>query len=648
MSKQHPLGGGSSETMLAPSAFHFTRSYSRASTPVSPQLSKALASGKNTNSISNDSSTDNIAAPLARSNAVFSTFFQAHKLNKNNPESPTQTASMAAGESISRPYTNGLPSPIERSFHRSRISPRPRSPNVSPISLSTSSDSLNPALFPAALRQQHQSSPSIALKIPAPTAANPKVEKAPQTEHLIRQIFLPREPHQTDWRDRLPTLSSSDEVNIEIYALFGLICRQFIQTWYYKIVDDPAFIYDISGVLAHVVKQLEERLGTIDMFGFLLDEIPLILDEHIKDVRLVRERYKSVLLPAAPATGVKSLGHAFHSIRPHPALASAADETAFLQVLSKGVTIVLLDQANLNSPLALSLVSTIVCDIGLKNAVEKLSEPWMLYDIFTKIVDVITQKQQQEAVKEQEETAVKKTAPVVTATAAGMVINPSTVTTQVGTVYRRVVRLCGSALARGGKMLAFVGSFASGEASALEKTRVPLIGTSVFSLISTLLNLEERKPLVPAALRVCTVPLSHGRLGKVCNRVVAYYLQRFLGNAGAVANIIRIARETLFPNAGPMGPGRVYPDPDEQAAIRARAHKALLGCMSETAKFMVLGDEPKESIDEILDLFADKTVNKHLVYALLEHIIARLVPELTEVTPQELLDIKLGPATQSR
>ncbi|KAF5098493.1 hypothetical protein D0Z00_002015 [Geotrichum galactomycetum] len=382
------------------------------------------------------------------------------------------------------------------------------------------------------------------------------------------------------------------------------------------------------------------------MFGFLLDEIPLILDEHIKDVRLVRERYQSALLPAAPAAGVETLGRAFHSIRPHPALVSAEDETAFLQVLSKGVTIVLLDQANLNSPLALSLVSTIVCDMGLKNAVEKLSEPWMLYEIFTKIVDVVTQKQQQEAVKQ--ETAVKKTVPVVTTAAAGMVINPSTVTAQAGTVYRRVVRLCGSALARGGKMLAFVGGFASGEASALEKTRVPLIGTSVFSLMSTLLQLGERKPLVPAALRVCTVPLGYGRLGKVCNRVVAYYLELFLGNAGAVANIIRIARETLFPNAGPMGPGRVYPDPDEQAAIRAHCHKALLGCMSETAKFMVLGDEPKESIDEILDLFADKLVNKHLVYALLEHIIARLVPELTEVTPQELLDIKLGSSTQSR
>ena len=96
----------------------------------------------------------------------------------------------------------------------------------------------------------------------------------------------------------------------------------------------------------------------------------------------------------------------------------------------------------------------------------------------------------------------------------------------------------------------------------LEKTRVPLIGTSVFSLISTLLNLEAGKPLVPAALRVCTVPLSHGRLGKVCNRVVAYYLQQFLGNAGAVANILfELPAKRSFLMPGPMGPGPGIPWP---------------------------------------------------------------------------------------
>lgn len=645
MSKQHLLSGGGTEAKLAPSAFNFTRSYTRASTPVTPQVSMALASGKNTTSNSTNDSASKLAAPLARSNSAISSF-QAHRLSSNNMDLPTSMKPVVMGESTTRVFSGGLTSPVERSFHRHRISPRPHSPNTFPRSSSASPKLSNVIVSPSALRQQ-KLTPSVELKPHVPTVSNSKTGNAPQTEHLIRQIFLPRESHQIDWRDRLPTLSSSDEVNIEIYALFGLICRQFIQAWYYKIIDDPAFIYDISSVLAHVVKQLEERLGTIDMFGFLLDEIPMILEEHIKDVRLVRERYKSILLPAAPATGAKTLGRAFHSVRPHPALSSEEDETAYLQMLSKGVTVVLLDQANLNSPLAFSLVSTIVCDIGLKNAVEKLSEPWMLYEIFTKIVEVATQKQQLDEIRTQQDTSNKKTMPAVTAAAAGMIINPSTVTTQVGTVYRQVVQLCGSALARGGKLLAFFGGFATGEASMLEKSQVPLVGTSVFSLLSTLLLLKERKPLIPAVLRVCTEPLGRGLLGKVCNRVVTYYLQRFLGNSSAVANIVRTARETLFPNNGPMGPGRDYPEPEEQAAIRARAHTALLGCMPETAKFVMLGDDPKESVDEILDLFSDKLVNKHLVYILLEHIIARLVPELTEVTPQELLEIKLGSTTDS-
>jgi hypothetical protein len=48
-------------------------------------------------------------------------------------------------------------------------------------------------------------------------------------------------------------------------------------------------------------------------------------------------------------------------------------------------------------------------------------------------------------------------------------------------------------------------------------------------------------------------------------------------------------------------------------------------------------DEAVRQVEEILDMFGDAYLNKHLVYNILELVIVRLVPELGESTPSELL-----------
>lgn len=42
-------------------------------------------------------------------------------------------------------------------------------------------------------------------------------------------------------------------------------------------------------------------------------------------------------------------------------------------------------------------------------------------------------------------------------------------------------------------------------------------------------------------------------------------------------------------------------------------------------------------VEEILDVFGDERLNKYLIYGILECIVVRLVPELAEMTPSELL-----------
>lgn len=592
--KNRPLAGDVAVSSGS-GALHFSRAYSRAPTPVSPHVSMASAKGTSTS--------ERHPSSGSRSSSTSLQPFQ------QNPDGePIVRPSSVSGLTVSQLDRNGL--------LRTR-SPRPKSPSVPSYSPRFTQPSLSPSATQGARFRQ------------------PSISKGDRqqsgTEHLIRQIFLPKASHQLDWRDKLPTLTTSDEVNIEIYALFGLICRQFIQSWYYKIVDDPAFIYDISAVLAHVTRQIEERVTQLDIFGLLLDELPMIMDAHIHDVRMVKERYKSSLLPA------ESLESAFHTVRPHPALGNDENEKLFLQMLSKGLTVTLLDSASLNSPLAVSLISSILCDIGLKNAVEKLSEPWMLYEILTKVLDIICP---------QDDHANHK-AEVKKPELSSATLNPTTITMQANVLYKRLVSICGSALAQSGKLLAFLGSFASGEELSFEKTRVPVVGTSIFSLLDTLFQLNVKKPLIPASLRVASIPFAYGRLGKICNRVVDFYLTKFVGNEHAISKILSTVRSTLFPGNGPMGPGRPFPSDSEQTQIRATAADRLFKAVPEPARFILFGDDPRKGVDDILDIFANKQINKHLVYALIDHLVSAVAPELVEMTPQELLNVKLGASSSA-
>jgi hypothetical protein len=132
--------------------------------------------------------------------------------------------------------------------------------------------------------------------------------------------------------------------------------------------------------------------------------------------------------------------------------------------------------------------------------------------------------------------------------------------------------------------------------------------------------------------------------------------------------LLRNLRIALFPyNArGPAAPSP--PSADEQLKIRRRAAEALLSLVPRQVGriFFATGDlnnnsrsssrrkrneEEKESgevgdeeteemisqVEEILDVFGNAYLNKHLIYNVLELVLVRLAPEMAEKTPGELL-----------
>lgn len=79
-------------------------------------------------------------------------------------------------------------------------------------------------------------------------------------------------------------MTSSNEVDLQLYAFIAIIIREFVQTWYSKITPDQVFVEEVVNVIAHCTRALEQRLRNVDLESLLLDELPELLEVHVQGV----------------------------------------------------------------------------------------------------------------------------------------------------------------------------------------------------------------------------------------------------------------------------------------------------------------------------------------------------------------------------
>lgn len=109
-------------------------------------------------------------------------------------------------------------------------------------------------------------------------------EKA--TLALIRRVLCP--PNSSHGatspqplEELLPPLTSSNDVDRQLYALLAIIIKEFVYSWYSKITPDQALVNEVLQVVAHCTRALEQRLRQIDVVQLALDEIPSLVEAHI-------------------------------------------------------------------------------------------------------------------------------------------------------------------------------------------------------------------------------------------------------------------------------------------------------------------------------------------------------------------------------
>lgn len=79
----------------------------------------------------------------------------------------------------------------------------------------------------------------------------------------------------------LPPLTSSNDVDVQLYAIVAVILNQFVQSWYNRITPDNDFIIEVIKIIAHCTRGVEQRLRHVDLEQLLLDELPAVLIAHV-------------------------------------------------------------------------------------------------------------------------------------------------------------------------------------------------------------------------------------------------------------------------------------------------------------------------------------------------------------------------------
>jgi len=185
----------------------------------------------------------------------------------------------------------------------------------------------------------------------------------------------------------------------------------------------------------------------------------------------------------------------------------------------------------------------------------------------------------------------------------------------------------------------------------------PILTMKLWSCVSTLLDMETRMPWLSATISLLqwgaiTGPGKVGDTDGMIDKILSHQIHTHLLDPSLLAPLLRTTRLALFPN-NTLAPARVPPTPAETVLIRRKCAEAILALIpipvrdvyfgsgtgagtDKNAKEMAKEERHIKEVEDILDVFGDVYCNKHLLYAVVELIVIRLIPELAEKGVEEL------------
>lgn len=105
-----------------------------------------------------------------------------------------------------------------------------------------------------------------------------------KTATFIKKVLCadrePKELDNTPLDELLPPLTSSNELDTQLYAFIAVIIQENVHSWYSKITTDKEFVHEVIQIIAHCTRTLESRVRKVDVVQLVLDDACALLNAH--------------------------------------------------------------------------------------------------------------------------------------------------------------------------------------------------------------------------------------------------------------------------------------------------------------------------------------------------------------------------------
>ncbi|KAL8840108.1 MAG: hypothetical protein Q9170_001455 [Blastenia crenularia] len=279
------------------------------------------------------------------------------------------------------------------------LQPRPKAnPTFSSSSLDTQT----------AFRTPQQSRSSSETRQPSlKTASSHDNTSSKVTAALVRRVLCSQPTSGVNEtkpiEELLPPLTSSNEVDLQLYAIIAIVVKETIYSWYGKITSDQTFVEEVIRIIAHCTRGLESKLRKVDIESLVFDEIPELIEKHILCQLPIPTLFAASKL-IRPIVSVSNHPRTvYHELNPHPALSPVPDpssesstiqqsrnEADYRQLLVQGALAILLPTEDLENTSLRTLVADVVAETILGRSIGgRVCEGWFIWTSITKLVEAV-------------------------------------------------------------------------------------------------------------------------------------------------------------------------------------------------------------------------------------------------------------------
>ncbi|KAI4115886.1 MAG: hypothetical protein LQ345_003592 [Seirophora villosa] len=554
------------------------------------------------------------------------------------------------------------------------LQPRPK---ANPTFSSSSLDTQTP------LRTPQQSRPSSEASQNVSRRSSPKEHASDRaTTAFVRRVLCP--PHASGGNDLkpieelLPPLTSSNDIDLQLYAIIAIVVKDCIYSWYGKITADQVFVEEVVRIVAHCTRGLEGRIRKLDLESLILDEIPELLENHISAYRASHSPVR--------AFGTFGQRTAYHELNPHPALSPVPDvsretsipeqskhEADYRQLLAQGALAVMLPTEDLENTCLRTLVADVIAETILGRSIGgRASEGWFIWTVVIKAMEAVRAQVNPRATGEEIEVDTRsRLEKFGLLSERGMDTRPSKDgrRSAFSEVFWRLLQYGYLTIIT--VQFVIVGLFAamseprrstwsarvtaeSPIAKPMEAPAAmlrPLLDFRIFSLLSTLLDLSFRMPWLSGSVamlqqHLIASPLVLLRVGAVdglLDQYLHHLLITHLLHASHIPPLLSAIRRNLFPRDALPPPAPEAPTREQQAELKrscAQALSALLPDVFVRAAGLSRDEDVVTEAEVELDVWSDAYLNKHLAYQILDLVVVRVLPEMGEKGVKELMEAR--------